>query len=319
MKKVIVKAPVNSLKGAHMQIEAGAGEFYCGFEYGEYGKNITFSGRTKYSCFDQRKTVLSYEDFAKTVELAHNNNVIVELVANIPWSNDCNFTGKNDLRKHYLDYVIKGIEAGADRVIVGDLGNLLYIKNAGINVPITISTFLTTLNKPTLKLYEELGIDKVVLPHPLSLDEIKEITQSTNVKVEIFGHFGCSFLEGACGLLHVNTSNFHTGIPCRAKYRIKQTSEEISILDVNEDCSLCQLNKIMETGVDSIKTIGRDLDPAFMSQITAAYVRAIDLFMEGLDQNEVLETIKEEMDFTLWEDIFCSHNRCKYLSNVYNI
>jgi putative protease len=319
MKKIIVKAPVNTLKGAHMQINAGAGELYCGFEYSEYGKSINFSGRKKNSCFDKRKTVLSYEDFVKTNELAHQNNVKVELVANVPGVNDCNFTGKNNLRKHYLDYVYRGIEAGADRVIVGDLGNILSIRNAGIDIPITISTFLMTLNKATLSFYKELGIDKVVLPHPLSLDEIKEIVQSTDVKIEIFGHFGCSFLEGSCSLLHVNNSNFQTGIPCRAKYKIRETSEEINILDMNEDCSLCQLDRIMDTGIDSIKTIGRDLDPAFMSQITAVYTRAIDLFLEGLDKTRVLEIIKDEMDFSLWEDIFCNHNRCKYQSFAYQI
>ncbi len=319
MKKVIIKAPVNTLQGAHMQADAGAGEFYCGFEYNDYGNNITFSGRTKYSCFDKRKTVLSYDDFVETVAFAHANGIKVELVANVPWANNCNFTGEKDTRKHYLDYVKRGIDAGVDRVIVGDLGNLLYLKNSGINIPITISTFLITLNKSTLKFYEEMGIDKVVLPHPLSIEEIKDITQSTKVKIEIFGHFGCSFLEGTCGLLHLNNPNFQTGIPCRAKYRIKETSEEINILDVNEDCSLCQLDKIMETGVDSIKTIGRDLDPGFMAGITAVYSRAIDLFLEGKDNREVLETIKEEMDFSLWEQVFCNYDRCKYLSNAYNI
>ncbi|WP_167959146.1 peptidase U32 family protein [Anaerosporobacter faecicola] len=320
MKRVLIKAPINSYEGAQMQIEAGAGEFYAGFEYDfRMGKGLTFSGRAIKSCFDKRKTVLTYEDFKKSVDLAHQNGVLVELVANVPSINDSEFISKNSIRENYLDYVKRGIDAGVDRVIVGDLGNLLYLKEKGIHTPITVSTFLACMNKASIRFFEDLGVEKIVLPHPFSLAEIKELAQNTTLKVEIFGHFGCSFLEGTCGLLHLNNEHLQTGIPCRAKYRVRKTGEVINILDVNEDCSLCNLDKIMETGVDSIKTIGRDLDPLFMASITAAYSLAIELFLQGKSKEEVLGQIKEELDFGYWEDVFCNGNRCKYIDYKYNI
>lgn len=318
MKRVIIKAPANSFRGAKMQIEAGAGELYCGFDTDYFGE-ITFSGRNKESCFDKNPTLMSYEDFAKTVKYAHERGVLVELVANNPISTDSNFKQNNNYRDQYLKYVQMGLEAGVDRIIVGDIGNIIFLREAGIKAKITASTFIGALNNYTVDFLEEIGIEKIVLPHNFTLEEIKAFTEHTNIKVEIFGHFGCSFLEGACGLLHVNNENLTTGIPCRAMFKINNGTEEINILDVNEDCSICQMDKVMEIGVESIKTIGRDLTPEFMSGITAAYSMAIDLFLEGLKKDEVLSTIKEEIDFTQWEKTFCCQDRCKYLKNEYYI
>lgn len=318
MKKIKIKAPVNSLKGAKMQIDAGAGELYCGFEY-SYLKTLTFSGRGKTSCFDGKNTLLSYEDFIKTVDMAHKNQVKVELVANVPSLTDCNFYGNNDTRKKYLDYVKMGERAGIDRIIVGDLGNLLFLKEQGIETPITASTFFGCLNRYSISMLKDIGIEKVVLPHHLSLDEIKHIVDSTNIEVEVFGHFGCSFLEGTCGLLHINNDVITTGIPCRAKFKVEKSKDNINILDMNEDCSLCQLQELMNIGVDSVKTIGRDLDAAYMANITAVYSLAIDMLMDGLSKQSMLELLKEEIDFSIWQEAFCDQNRCKYSSNNYYV
>ncbi|MCL2252927.1 MAG: U32 family peptidase [Lachnospiraceae bacterium] len=318
MKKLLIKAPINSIYSTELQIESGAGELYGGFEF-DYGHSMTFSGRAKKSCFDNRKTIMPYQDFETAVRIAHDNGVKVELVANLPHFNDCNFSGNNDGDKKYIEYIKMGIDAGVDRVIVGDLGNLIRLRAAGINFPVTASTFLTCLNKKTIKFLEEMHIEKVVLPHTFSLEEITEIVTDTKIKVEIFGHFGCSFLESTCGLLHVNDERLQTGIPCRAKFIIQSSGEEISILDVNEDCSLCLLDEVMKTGVESIKTIGRDLDPMFMAAITAVYAKTIDYILEGKSIQEILEIISDEMDFGMWENTFCKEKRCKYMWNNYII
>lgn len=316
MKKLAVKVPVNSLKGAKMQISAGADEIYVGFDF-DYLNEFTFSGRCKKSDFNGKSTVPSYEEFLKIVELAQKNKVIVEFVANVPILNDLNVSGKNECRKKFLEYIKLGVEAGVDRIIVGDLGNLMYIKDAGITTPITLSTFFSTINAYQVKFFEKLGISKIVLPHPLKFSEIKEIKDSTNLEVEIFGHFGCSFLEGTCNLLHRRNESVNVGIPCKACYKVE--GSENNILDVREDCSLCQLKEIMDTGVDSIKIIGRDLDPDFMSNITAIYKSAIELYNEGCTKAEVIEAIKEDFDFDYWEKFFCKEQRCKYVNDKYYV
>lgn len=314
-KKLLIKAPVNSVKGAKMQIEAGAGELYVGLDF-DYFNEFTFSGRFKKSNFTNKPTVIKFDELKKIVELAHKRNVLVEFVANTPCLSEINV---NDARKKFLDYVRLGVEAGVDRIIVGDIGNIIYLRENGITTPITASTFLASINTHQIKFLEKLGVNKVVLPHPVKLDEIKAIVDCTDLEVEIFGHFGCSFIEGTCNLIHRSNENLEVGIPCRGCYKVGNDSKESAILDVNEDCTLCQLKEIIDSGVDSIKTIGRDLEPEFMANITAIYSLAIDLYLDGCSKDEVLKTIKEEFDFDPWKKQFCDDNRCKYSNTQYYI
>lgn len=317
-KRLSIKAPVNSLNGAKMQIGAGANEIYLGFDY-DYFKEFTFSGRYKMSNFNKKCIVPSYSEFKEIVSLAHENGVLVELVANLPYMSELNLYGNEEIKENFIKYSLLGAEVNVDRIIVGDVGNILSLKKNNINTKITVSTFLATMNKYQVKFFEKLGVNKIVLPHPLKLNEIKEIADSTNLEVEIFGHFGCSFLEGTCSLLHRSNENLEVGIPCRGCYKVKNTGEETNILDMNEDCTICQLKEVMDTGVDSIKIIGRDLEPEFMSTITAVYNEAIMLYLEGYTNKEVLKEIKEEFDFDFWQQQFCSQNRCKYLDSMYYI
>ncbi len=316
--KLLIKAPVNSLRGAKMQISAGAGEIYVGFDY-EYFNEFTFSGRYKNSNFNKKSIVPSYEEFKEIVKIAHEKGVLVELVANLPYSTDLNYSGEVNLKEHFLKYVNMGVEAGVDRVIVGDIGNIIFLKKNNVKAKITVSTFIGTLNKYQAKFFEKLGVDKIVLPHPIKLSEVKEIVDSTNLNIELFGHYGCSFLEGTCNLLHRSNNRIEVGIPCRGCYKVKKTSEETNILDMNEDCTICQLKEIMELGVDSIKIIGRDLEPEFMSTLTAVYSIAIEMYSQGMDKKEVLKALKEEFDFGFWEEQLCGEKRCKFKDTTYYI
>lgn len=313
--KLSIKAPANSIKGAKMQIAAGASELYVGLEF-DYFNEFTFSGRTKKSNFNNKSTVLKLDELKKIVEIAHKKNVLIEFVANVPSLSEINST---DARENFLQYVKTAVEAGVDRVIVGDIGNIIYLRENGITIPITASTFLATLNTYQIKFLEKLGVKKIVLPHPIKLEEIKTIVNSTDLEIEIFGHFGCSFIESTCNLIHRTNEELDVGIPCRGCYKIQNSNEESSILDVNEDCTLCQLKEIIDTGVDSIKIIGRDVDPEFMANITAIYSLAIEYYSKGCSKNEVLDIIKEEFDFEPWKKQFCDHNRCKYLNTQYYI
>ena len=316
MEKIKIKAPVNSLQSAKMQIAAGAEEIYLSYLSNDI-EALSFSGRGKES-FNKIKTQMEYDEFQDIIEFAHKHNVFVDLAANVPMSGNSE-NPANSFHKRYLAYVERAIQAGVDGVIVGDLGNLYMLQEYKNKIRLTAGVFFGTLNCSQIELLEKLGAKKVCLPHHFSIEEISEIVQKSNIDIEIFGHFGCSFIESTCSLYHHASEEIDFGIPCRAKYCIAHSNNLVNILDMGEDCSLCQMDQILKTGIASIKIIGRELDYKLASTITYVYNFVLQKLYEGKSIQEALSLIKNKIDFGFWQKNFCDTNRCKYVNNHYYI
>ena len=82
MKKIKIKAPVNSLQSAKMQIAAGAEEIYLSYSSNDINA-LSFSGRGKES-FNKIKTQMRYEEFQEIIRILHINIMFfVDLAANV--------------------------------------------------------------------------------------------------------------------------------------------------------------------------------------------------------------------------------------------
>ena len=310
--KTKIKAPVNSLVSAKAQITAGADEIYLSYSSDDL-TNLSFSGRGKRS-YNGINTQMEFSEFKDIIELAHKNDIKVYLAANVPMCGT-DIDGKEVFRKEYYKYVKKAIDVGIDCVIVGDLGNIIYLKEVGIDIPIEASVFLGTLNRYGVKFLEKVGVSRICLPHHISENELKSIKSSTNVEIEVFCHFGCSFIESTCSLYHHASEELNIGIPCRAIYECK--GKEVNILDAGEDCSICNISKFVNIGVDSIKIIGRELDYKVTSSITKIYRYILD----NMDNDNFLlsDFIENSYMGRFIRENFCSQNRCKYKDNDFYI
>jgi len=316
MIKPRIKAPVNSYESCKLQIKAGAGEIYVGY-LSDRIKKLSFSGRGKES-YNKTKTHVNYDEFKKIVKLAHEHGVIVEFAANMPMIGD-DPDGGTKFQEYFLEYIQGAILAGVDRLIVGDLGNIIYLRKKGIKLPITASVFLATINSEQGLLLKDLGVDKLCLPHHLTFDEIKSIKEVTGLDVEIFAHFGCSFIESTCSLYHHANEEINFGLPCRGIYYLDKTDESTTILDTGEDCALCALPEIIDAGVTSIKIVGREMDYKLTSTITFIYNYALSSLERGEKMDNIMSHIKERFDFDFWEKGFCDTERCKYINTEYYI
>lgn len=88
---------------------------------------------------------------------------------------------------------------------------------------------------------------------------------------------------------------------------------------MGEDCSLCQMDQILKTGITSIKIIGRELDCKLSSTITYVYNFMLQKLYEGMSIQDTLSLIKKNIDFSFWQKNFCDVNRCKYVNSQYYI
>ncbi len=91
---------------------------------------------------------------------------------------------------------------GVDAVIVADPGILQYASRQHPALRLHLSVQGSATNYDAINLYrEQFGIQRAVLPRVLSLDQVKQLLQHTDVEIEVFG-FGslCVMVEGRCQL-----------------------------------------------------------------------------------------------------------------------
>src|SRR3954447_5855537 len=89
--------------------------------------------------------------------------------------------------------------AGADAVIVQDLGLVRLIRRLAPTLPVHASTQMTLTEPRGIALVRRLGVERVVLARELSLDDIRKVTAASDTSVEVFVHGAlCVAYSGQC-------------------------------------------------------------------------------------------------------------------------
>ncbi|MBQ1784546.1 MAG: U32 family peptidase [Gammaproteobacteria bacterium] len=94
------------------------------------------------------------------------------------------------------------VEAGADALIVADLGVLADLHRRYPQQEVHLSVQASATNAAAIRFYHErFGIKRVVLPRVLALKQVAQLAQSSPVALEVFA-FGslCIMAEGRCYL-----------------------------------------------------------------------------------------------------------------------
>src|SRR3954447_19828341 len=90
-------------------------------------------------------------------------------------------------------------EAGADAIIVQDLGILGLVRNIAPDLEIHASTQMSITSAAGVRLAQKLGAKRVNLARELSLEEIGKIRQATDCELEVFVHGAlCVAYSGQC-------------------------------------------------------------------------------------------------------------------------
>lgn len=293
IRRMNLMAPASSYKTATSVIDAGADEIYLGLENPNF-VNLNLSGRGR-GC-----NVLTLSELEEIIEFSHKNGVQVDYAVNTPFLSD-------ELEEMFISHVMRGVDAGVDALIIGELGAMQLVKEMGIKLPVHASVLLNTFNLGQIELLKKLGASKVVLPFKMCLDEIRMLSTS-GIDLEVFGQFGCSNINGTCHLIHSAGESINLGLPCRANYSVGGRIHPV--LDAGTDCSLCSIPDLIEIGVSALKIVGRGMDPEMIRQIVQMYRGCIDLALAGHDPDAIRDYALAEEPF--WQ-LLCEQKRCKYL------
>ncbi|MCI7329926.1 MAG: U32 family peptidase C-terminal domain-containing protein [Selenomonadaceae bacterium] len=210
------------------------------------------------------------------------------------------------------DYLRFLQEIQVDGLLVADLGVFMMVKEVAPQLSLHISTQANNTNWRTVCEWQKLGAQRVVLARELSLQEIGEIRQHTDVELEMFVHGAmCISYSGRCLL-----SSYFTGRDanrgscaqcCRWKYALVEETRPGQYFPIAEDergtyimnskdlCLLPYLPEVMACGVDSLKIEGRMKSVHYAASVTKAYRAAIDSYVKDPQNFVVRQEWREEL------------------------
>lgn len=263
-------APAGNMEKLRMALLYGADAVYLG------GK--LFGLRAFASNF-------SPEEMKEAIAFAHSLHKKVYVTVNI-------FAHNEDISA-LPDYLRSLQDAGADALLVSDLGVWAVAREVIPDMPLHVSTQANTTNWAAVRAWENLGASRVVLARELSFAEMKEIGSKTEVELEAFVHGAmCISYSGRCWL-----SSYLTGRDgnrgacaqvCRWEFSLKEKNRPGEVYDVAGDergsyimnskdlCLLPYLPQLMEAGICSFKIEGRMKSAHYAASVASVYRRAID-------------------------------------------
>lgn len=179
--------PAGTPAALEAAVGAGADAVYCGFRDETNARN--FPGLN-----------FSRDELRSSVAHAHRHGVKV-LVA----INTFPRAGALELWTRAVD---DAVSAGADALILADVGLLAYAARRHPAQRLHVSVQAAAANVDAIRFYvEAFGVRRVVLPRVLSVPEIAAITRETDCETEVFVFGGlCVMAEGRCSL-----SSYATG------------------------------------------------------------------------------------------------------------
>ncbi len=224
------------------------------------------------------------EELREAIAFAHRRDVLVDVAVNT-LVDDAEFA---ELAS-YLCFLYK---AGADAIIVQDLGVARLARRVTPNLALHASTQLTVHNLEGVQKLKELGFTRVVLARELSMEEICWICKSTDVEIEIFIHGAlCICYSGQCLMSSMiggrSGNRGRCAQPCRLPYTlIDEDGADILtksgagsyLLSPKDMNTIEMIGEFIDAGAASLKIEGRMKRPEYVAVVVDAYRRAIDRY-----------------------------------------
>lgn len=193
--------------------------------------------------------------------------------------------------------------AGADAVLVQDLGLAAAIRQACPDLPIHASTQMSIHNLAGVEAAAQMGITRAVLARELSLEQIRFITQHASIETEVFVHGALCFCHsGQCYMSSlIGRRSGNRGMcaqPCRMQYSLGGRMDDYP-LSLKDSCLVDRIKDLEEAGVACVKIEGRMKRPEYTGIVTGIYARAIKEKRQPTPEDmQALETAFSRNGFT---------------------
>lgn len=261
-KKVEILAPAKNLYQGMAAINAGADAVYIGAPQFGARSNATNS----------------VEDIAEMVRYAHLFKAKVFVVLNTILYDDELTTCQKLIHKLY--------SIGVDALIIQDMAIM------EMDLPpivIHASTQANNRDAAHVKFLADAGMKRAVLARELNLDQVREISQATDMELEFFVSGAlCVSFSGNCYMSVANgersANRGSCAQNCRLPYQLIDGTgatliENSHLLSIKDLDLSDQLPNLIEAGVTSFKIEGRLKDIVYVKNNTSFLRKKLDLFL----------------------------------------
>ena len=232
-------APAGNLDAVIAAVQNGADAVYMGFGDG-------FNARRSADNFTQ-------ESFAKAVRYCHIRGCKVYVTLNT-------LVGDREMDAAAA-LAQQASDAGADAILVQDLGLARVLRAALPDIPLHASTQMSLFTLGGANAAAALGMERVVLARELDRDEVREICAGCGAEIEVFGHGAlCMCYSGQCemsALIGGRSGNRGTcAQPCRLPYGFNGPAKNTYPLSLKDSCLADRISDMERMDVSCLK-IGR--------------------------------------------------------------
>lgn len=261
---VEILAPGGSREAIYAGIYSGADAVYTG--------TSRFSARA----FADNPDV---EELCRIVDFAHLHGKKIYLTVNT-------LLTEEELERSLFDVVKPLYETGLDAVIVQDFGVLEFLHSHFPDMDLHASTQMTLLTAEAANLLKPYGVTRIVPARELTIQEITQMRQKTDLELEVFVHGAlCYCYSGQCLMSKViGGRSGNRGMcaqPCRLPYETDGKNAGY-LLSPKDLCTLEHTGELIEAGVDSFKIEGRMKKPAYTAYTAYLYRAYADAYLSGL-------------------------------------
>lgn len=260
-------------KSRPIELLSPAKDLNCGIEAINHGADAVYIGAPKFGARSAAGN--SLEDIRELCGYAHLYGARIYVTLN------------TILKEDELEEAERMIwdlwRVGTDALIIQDMG----ITRLNLPpIPLHASTQTDNRAPEKVRFLEAAGFTQVVLARELSLNEIRRISETTTVPLEVFVHGAlCVSYSGQCYLSAAlsgrSANRGECAQYCRLPYTmVDATGTEIvthkhllSLKDMNRSD---QLEALLDAGVSSLKIEGRLKDVGYVKNITAYYRKKLD-------------------------------------------
>ena len=264
-------APAGSREALVAAVENGANAIYLA--------GNAFGARAYASNFDR-------EALREAIHFAHLRKVAIHVTVNTIVADE----EMGPLR----DYLRFLYEAGADAVLVQDLGVARGAHETVPDLPLHASTQMSVSSLEGVRALAELGFTRVVLARELSLKEIRHICAHASVEIETFMHGAlCVCYSGQCLMSSMiggrSGNRGRCAQPCRLPYTlVDEKGQDVLgdtagsyLLSPRALSTIDVIPDLIEAGVSSLKIEGRMKRPEYVATVVRTYREAIDTYYAG--------------------------------------
>lgn len=264
-------APAGSREALVAAVENGANAIYLA--------GNAFGARAYASNFDR-------EALREAIHFAHLRKVAIHVTVNTIVADK-----EIEPLKDYLRFLY---EAGADAVLVQDLGVARVAHETVPDLPLHASTQMSVSSLEGVRALAELGFTRVVLARELSLKEIRHICAHAPIEIETFMHGAlCVCYSGQCLMSSMiggrSGNRGRCAQPCRLPYTlVDEKGQDVLgdkagsyLLSPRDLSTIDVIPDLIEAGVSSLKIEGRMKRPEYVATVVRTYREAIDTYYRG--------------------------------------